>query len=72
MTTILTNEDKAGIINQHKRNLEISKFNLDLSLIEENAITSPNTELVATYTTQIADLARRIAVLDEELAALLP
>ncbi len=71
MTTILTNEDKAGIINQHKRNIEINKFNLELSLAEENAITSPNTELVATYTAQIADFAKKIAVLDAELAEVL-
>lgn len=72
MTTILTNEDKAGIINQHKRSLEINKFNLELSLVEENAVTAPNTELVATYTAQIADFAKRIAVLDAELAEVLP
>ena len=72
MTTILTNEDKASIINQHKRNLEINKFNLELSLAEENAITSPNAELVATYTAQIADFAKKITVLDAELAEVLP
>jgi hypothetical protein len=71
MTTILTNEDKAGIINQHKRNLEINKFNLELSLAEENSITSPNAELVSTFTGQIADLAKKIAVLDTELAEVL-
>jgi hypothetical protein len=72
MTTILTNEDKAGIINQHKRNLEINKFNLELSLAEENSITSPNAELVSTFTGQIADLNKKIAVLDTELAEVLP
>jgi len=72
MTTILTNEDKAGIINQHKRNLEINKFNLELSLAEENSITSPNAELVSTFTGQIADLVKKIAVLDTELAEVLP
>jgi hypothetical protein len=37
MTYELTNEDKAGIINQNLKTLSYSKFNLELSKIEENS-----------------------------------
>jgi hypothetical protein len=40
MTSVLTNEEKAGIINQHIKNLEYSLFNIEMSLIEERAIKS--------------------------------
>lgn len=40
MTSILTNEEKAGIINQHIKNLEYSLFNIEISLIEEKAVSS--------------------------------
>jgi hypothetical protein len=40
MTSILTNEEKAGIINQHLKNLEYSLFNIEISLIEEKAVSS--------------------------------
>ena len=38
MTSILTNDEKTGMVVQHKKNVAINKYNLELSLIEENAI----------------------------------
>ena len=38
MTTLLSNEEKAGIINQHLKNLQYNKFNLEISVVEENAL----------------------------------
>ena len=67
---MLTNEEKAGIVNQHKRNIEMSKYNLQLSLLEENALDTPNAETVASLNAQIADLTDKLAVLDTELASL--
>ena len=67
---MLTNEEKAGIINQHKRNIEMSKYNLELSLIEENALTVKNTETIASLNAQIADLTSKVAALDTELDSL--
>jgi len=67
---MLTNEEKAGIINQHKRNIEMSKYNLELSLIEENALTTKNTETIASLNAQIADLSSKVAALDAELDSL--
>jgi hypothetical protein len=67
---MLTNEEKTGIINQHKRNIVFNKYNVELSLIEENALTTPNAETVASLTAQVAELDRKLAALDEELEAL--
>lgn len=67
---MLTNEEKAGIVNQHKRNIEMNKYNLQLSLMEENALDTPNAETVASLNAQIADLTDKLAVLDTELDSL--
>jgi len=65
--TILTNEDKAGIINQHLRNLHYNKFNIEISILEENAKATPETAAVANLTAQVADFAARITALEAEL-----
>ncbi len=67
---MLTNEEKTGIINQHKRNIVFNRYNIELSLMEENALTTPNAETVASLTAQVAELDRKLAALDEELEAL--
>jgi mannose-1-phosphate guanylyltransferase len=65
--TILTNEDKAGIINQHLRNLHYNKFNIEISIVEENAKATPETAAVANLTAQVADFDARITALEAEL-----
>jgi hypothetical protein len=67
MTTSLTKEEMISIIGQHKRNLELNKYNLELALIEENALVSPNAEIVSSLNNQITDSDRKIAALDAEL-----
>ena len=64
---MITNEEKMGIINQHMRNVQVNKYNLELTLVEENALTSPNTETVTAITAQIAEANKKIAVLETEL-----
>lgn len=66
----LSNEDKISIINQHKRNLEYVKYGVQLSIIEENAVDSPNQDLLSSFNNQIEDLDSKLAALDAELAAL--
>jgi hypothetical protein len=67
---MLTNEEKVGIINQHKRNIVFNKYNVELSLMEENALTTPNADTIASLTAQVAELDRKLTALDEELEAL--
>jgi hypothetical protein len=64
---MITNEEKMGIINQHMRNVQVNKYNLELTLLEENALTSPNAETVSSLTAQIAEANKKMTVLETEL-----
>lgn len=64
---MITNEEKLGIINQHMRNVQVNKYNLELTLLEENALTSPNAETVSSLTAQIAEANKKMTVLETEL-----
>lgn len=67
MSTILTNEEKSGIISQHIKNVEYSLYNLSLSLIEENAVSSPDADKISSLNDQIDDLNAQKAALENEL-----
>jgi hypothetical protein len=67
MTTLLSNEEKAGIINQHLKNLHYNKFNLEISIIEETSKATPETAALTNLNTQIADFNSRITALEAEL-----
>ena len=64
--TTLTNEEKAAIVNQHIKNLEYSKFNLELSLVEENAVASSDS--IVSLESQLTELGLKKTALLEELA----
>jgi len=68
--SLLTNEDKISIIDQHQRSVEYSKYNLQLSVIEENAIDSPNQETIESLNSQIAEIDKKIAALNAEKESL--
>jgi len=70
MTTILTNEEKSGIVSQHIKNVEYSLYNINLSLIEENAVSSPDADKISSLNDQIADLNAQKTALQSELSAL--
>ena len=67
MTTLLSNEEKTGIINQHLKNLHYNKFNIEMSIVEENAKATPEAESLASLNSQLTDLDSRIEALDAEL-----
>lgn len=64
---ILTNQDKITIINQHKKNLGYSKYGFEISVIEENASFSPNTERLNLLDSQIKEIDAKIQALDNEI-----
>jgi len=66
MTYELTNEEKTAIINQHIKNLEYSIFNLNLSLIEENA--SESSGSIDSIEAQLEELNSKKTALLAELA----
>ena len=64
--TTLNNEEKLSIVNQHIKNVEYNKYNLQISLIEENAVSSPNAEAISSLNAQIASNDLKLAALEEE------
>jgi hypothetical protein len=68
--TTLSNEDKISIINQHKRNVEYSKYNLTVSLIEENAVLSPDQDAITSLNDKIADHDKKLSALNAEISSL--
>ncbi len=68
--TTLSNEDKISIINQHKRTVEYSKYNLSVSLIEENAVSNPDEDAITALNNKIADHDSKLSALDAEIASL--
>ena len=68
--TTLSNEEKLGILNQHIKNVEYNKYNLELSLMEENAVSSPNAEAVSSLNAQIASVDLKLEALEAEKSTL--
>ena len=66
----LSNEEKISLINQHKKNNELNKYNIQLSLVEENAVTAPKAETISSLNDQISECDRKLAALAAELAGL--
>jgi hypothetical protein len=67
MTYELTNEEKEAVINQHSRSLEYAKYNVQVSLKVENAVSTPNTTTIDDLNTQLADINAKLVVLAAEL-----
>ena len=66
MVYILTKEEKIDIINQHLKNLEYSKFNSEMSLVEESAAVQPQQILIDEIQGQIDSInAKQEALLSE-------
>lgn len=70
MTYELSNEDKVSIIDQHLRNLEYSKYNLEISILEENAATTPDPSVIAGNQSKISEIENKITALNNTKAEL--
>lgn len=70
MTVELTNEEKAGIVQQHLKNLAYNKYNLEMTIAELNAITPKNQSEIDEITAQISAVDLKIAALTTELTSL--
>lgn len=69
MATMLSNEEKINMINQHIRSLEFSKYNADLDLIEANAV-SASAEILSEINDRKSIISAKIAALETEKASL--
>lgn len=70
MSVVLTNEEKSVIISQHIKNVDYSIYNVELSLIEENAVSSPDADKILSLNNQLTDLNAQKTALSAELSAL--
>ena len=70
MTYELTNEQKSDIINQHLKSLEYSIYNIELSIMEEEARFAPENSMLESLSTSLTDLNSKKTVLLNELASL--
>lgn len=68
--TILSKEDKISIINQHIRNAEYNKYNVQVSLIAENSVQFPNTDVIASLNAQLSEYDLKLEALQNEKASL--
>ncbi len=70
MTYELTVQEKTDLINTHLKNLEYNKYNLELSLIEENSLETPSAAVIDSIDGQIENLSAKKAALLAELSSL--
>lgn len=64
--TTLSNQEKIAIIDQHLKNAEYNKYNLEISLIEENASVNKNEDAISSLTDQISAISLKITALTAE------
>jgi hypothetical protein len=66
----LTNEEKNNIIITHLRTLAFQKYNLEVSILEENASDQPNQDNLTSYTSQVDVINKKIERLEAESSSL--
>jgi hypothetical protein len=66
----ITNEEKIDVINTRIKNLKIGRYNLEVSLIEENSLDEPSEATSSLLTQEIANTNKRIEALELELTKL--
>jgi len=69
MTINLTKEEKAQIISSHIKNLNYTKYNLEIDIVQENAKATPSASALTNFNTQIDEVDDQIAALQTQLTA---
>jgi hypothetical protein len=67
---MLNNEEKISVVDSRIRSLEYNKYNLQLSLIEENAVSIPNEDSIESIENQMNLVNLKIAALQSEKSEL--
>jgi|Laugresu1bdmlbdd_1035124.scaffolds.fasta_scaffold265501_1 hypothetical protein len=63
----LSNEEKVTVIITHLRNLSYTKYNTELSIIEEESLSAPSAENLAQLNAQLDTVNTKVAALAAEL-----
>jgi len=65
--TLLTKEDKLNIVHQHLKSLDYALYNLELDLIEAEAVTTSDSDAISGINSRISALeAKRTALMAEK------
>ncbi len=67
---MLTKQDKIQIIESHKKNLDYTRYNLEVSLLQENARVKLNQVAIDSLQEQIDEIDAQHAVLDAEIVSI--
>ena len=70
MTYELTNAEKISIIDQHLKNLEYNRYNLQVSILELTSATNPKQESIDDIQAQIDSIVAQQTALNAEVASL--
>ena len=71
MTAVeLTAEEKIGVIQSHMKNVQYSKYNAQVTIIQEEALEEPNTENIAAAQEVVRKSDLQIAALQAEIDTL--
>jgi hypothetical protein len=62
----LTKEEKISVINQHIKNLQNNKYNIELTIIEENSVPEPNSLVMSSLDVQLENANKKITALNLE------
>lgn len=68
--TLLTNADKLNLIDQHIKSIDYQAYNLELDLIEANAESPVNSDIVSTLNTRMNALSAKRTALESEAETL--
>jgi hypothetical protein len=66
----LTNQDKIGIVENHLRASMVNSYSLQISIIEERSMPSPNQDSIAALEERLEIELARQGALDKELQSL--
>lgn len=64
----LTTEEKMSILTSHEKSLDFNKYNLELSVRQENARALIDTQAIARLEIQLDDIEAQRAILQAEIA----
>lgn len=70
MEEMISLDEKMHIIRQFIKNLSYSRYNLEVSLIAENAVIPQNDNSIKSLNSQIKEIDLKIAALEKELLEL--
>lgn len=70
MTYELNSDEKTSILNQHLKNLSLSRYSLEISKLEASSVLTAEQLAGTSYDSQIANIDLQISALNSELAQL--